>query len=114
MGFLFEKLPEVKKTKVRQWLKFEGVRVNGRVVVRGDRGVKAGDVVVLDPKSKPVAGPRLPSGRRIVHEDDALMLIEKPAHLLLIATNAAQDATVYPELLDSVMETPPGLSLIPI
>jgi 23S rRNA pseudouridine1911/1915/1917 synthase len=95
LSFLFDKLPEVKRTKVRQWLKFEGVRVNGRVMVRGDHAVKAGDVVVLDPKSKPVAGPRLPSGMKIVHEDEALMVIEKPANLLSIATKAEQEATVY-------------------
>lgn len=108
LGFLFEKLPEVKRTKVRQWLKFEGVRVNGRVVVRGDQEVRAGDVVVLDPKSKPVAGLRLPSGMRIVHEDEALMVIEKPANLLSIATKAEQEATVYAKLMDYVRQTQRG------
>ena len=108
LSFLFDKLPEVKRTKVRQWLKFEGVRVNGRVMVRGDHAIKPGDVVLLDPKSKPVAGPRLPSGMKIVHEDEALMVIEKPANLLSIATKAEQEATVYAKLMDYVRQTQRG------
>jgi 23S rRNA pseudouridine1911/1915/1917 synthase len=108
LSFLFDKLPEVKRTKVRQWLKFEGVRVNGRVMVRGDHAIKPGDVVLLDPKSKPVAGPRLPSGMKIVHEDEALMGIEKPAILLSIATKAEQEATVYAKLMDYVRQTQRG------
>lgn len=105
LAYLFEQMPEVKRTKVRQWLKFDGVRVNGRVVARGDHAIKPGDVVLLDPKSKPAPGPRLPSGMKIVHEDEVVIIIEKPANLLSIATKAEQEATVYAKLMDYVRMT---------
>jgi 23S rRNA pseudouridine1911/1915/1917 synthase len=102
LPYLFDQLPEVKRTKVRQWLKFDGVRVNGRVIARGDHALKQGDVVLLEPKTKPVPGPRLPSGMKIVYEDEAVIIIEKPANLLSIATKAEQEATVYAKLMDYV------------
>jgi 23S rRNA pseudouridine1911/1915/1917 synthase len=72
------------------------------VIARGDHEIKPGDVVLLEPKSKPAPGPRLPAGMKIVHEDDALIVIEKPANLLSIATKAEQEATVYAKLMDYV------------
>ena len=108
LPYLFEQLPEVKRVKVRQWLKFDGVRVNGRVVSRGDHALLPGDVVLLEPKSKPAPGPRLPSGMKIVHEDEALIVIEKPANLLSIATKAEQEATAYAKLTDYVRQARRG------
>ena len=108
LPYLFEQLPEVKRVKVRQWLKFDGVRVNGRVVSRGDHALLPGDVVLLEPKSKPAPGPRLPSGMKIVHEDEALIVIEKPANLLSIATKAEQEATAYAKLTDYVRQAHRG------
>jgi 23S rRNA pseudouridine1911/1915/1917 synthase len=102
LPFLFEKLPEVKRTKVRQWLKFDGVRVNGRVIHRGDHALIAGDEIVLDPQSRPDPGPRLPSGMKILHEDTAIIVIEKPNNLLSIATKAEQEATAYAKLTEQV------------
>jgi 23S rRNA pseudouridine1911/1915/1917 synthase len=108
LPFLFETLPEVKRTKVRQWLKFDGVRVNGRLIHRGDHPLLPGDVVLLDPQSRPEPGPRLPAGMRIVHEDPALIVIEKPANLLSIATKAEQEATAYAKLTDWVRQRERG------
>lgn len=102
LPFLFERLPEVKRTKVRQWLKFDGVRVNDRVIRRGDHPLMPGDKVVLDPQSRPDPGPRLPSGMKILHEDAAVIVIEKPHNLLSIATKAEQEATAYAKLTEHV------------
>lgn len=108
LTFLFEHLPEVKRTKVRQWLKFKGVQVNGRVVVRADHTLRAGDTVLLEPKAKALPGPGLPSGMRIIHDDAAVIVIEKPAGLLSIATEKEQEATAYAKLTDYVRRTPRG------
>lgn len=70
--------------------------------------MKAGDEVRLEPKEKRAAGPRLPAGMRIVHEDEALVVIEKPANLLSIATKAEQEATAYAKLTDYVRQTQRG------
>ena len=106
LSFLCEKLPEVKRTKVRQWLKFNGVQVNSRVVVKATHGLRAGDVVTLEPKAKVAPATGLPSGMRIVHEDGAVIVIEKPAGLLSIATDKEQEATAYAKLTDYVRRTP--------
>lgn len=108
LEFLFQKLPEVKRTKVRQWLRFGGVRVNGRVITRHDHALAAGDVVRLEPQARPPPGPRLPRGMRIVHEDAALIVIEKPAGLLSIASKAEREATAYARLTDYVRQTQRG------
>ena len=106
LSFLFEKLPEVKRTKVRQWLKFNGVQVNGRVVAKATHALHAGDVVTLEPKAKAAPATGLPPGMRIIHEDASVIVIEKPAGLLSIATDKEQEATAYAKLTDYVRRTP--------
>lgn len=102
LAFLFAQLPEVKRVKVRQWLKYEGISVNGIVVVRSDHPLKAGDIVEVSTKVKPAPGPRLPAGMVIRYEDEAVIVIEKPANLLSIATDAGGDSTAYTALTDYV------------
>ena len=107
LPFLFEKLPEVKRTKVRQWLKFEGIRVNGRVAKHSNHPMKAGDVVKLAPTPKPPPGPALPAGMKLIHEDASVIVILKPAKLLYIATKNAGEVTAYSELTQYVKENHP-------
>jgi 23S rRNA pseudouridine1911/1915/1917 synthase len=103
LPFLFEKLPEVKRMKVRLWLKYEGVEVNGVVVVRSDHTLYPGDILRLTSKVKPPQGPSLLAGMGILYEDDAILVIEKPAGLLSIATDTGQqEATAYSKLIDYV------------
>jgi len=102
LPFLFAHLPEVKRLKVRQWLKYGGVSVNGVVVVRSDHALLPGDIVLLEPKAKAAPGPRLPAGMVIRYEDDAVIVIEKPANLLSIATDAGGESTAYTALNDYV------------
>ena len=44
-AFLFASYPQTKKIKIKQWLKFASVLVNGKVAKRFDRELIAGDVV---------------------------------------------------------------------
>lgn len=108
LPFLFAKLPEVKRTKVRQWLKFDGIQINGRVAKRSNVEIKAGDVITLAPTAKPVPVPELPAGMKLIHEDAAVIVILKPAKLLSIATRTAGGVTAYSELLDYVKEVHRG------
>lgn len=108
LPFLFQKLPEVKRAKLRQWLRFGGIRVNDRVVTRHDHALAAGDAVRVESPSPPAAGPRLPKGMRILYEDEALLVIEKPANLLSIASKAEREATAYAKLTDYVRQTRRG------
>jgi 23S rRNA pseudouridine1911/1915/1917 synthase len=102
LPFLFAQLPEVKRIKVRQWLKYDGVSVNGVTVVRSDHPLTAGDIVELSPQAKAAPGPRLPAGMVIRYEDEAVIVIEKPANLLSIATDAGGESTAYTALNDYI------------
>jgi len=94
--FLFAAWPEVKRTKVKQWLKFGAVRVNEVVVTRHDHALQAGDKVTIIPgKAPPPQAEDLPEGMKILHEDDHILVIHKPANLLTIATDKEKERTAY-------------------
>ncbi len=99
---LFAEWPEAKKKQVRTWLKFGCIAVNGRTVTQFDRPLKPGDTVTL--REKGVAAPetKLASGIRIRHEDDDILVVEKPAGLLSIASAGEQDKTAYVALTTHV------------
>jgi 23S rRNA pseudouridine1911/1915/1917 synthase len=99
LPFLFLSLPEVKKTKVRNWLKYGQIQVNGEPITRHDHPLSPGDVVSLATTSPSRAESVLPKGMRIVFEDEAILVIEKPANLLSIATDAQKEKTAHAHLM---------------
>lgn len=105
---LFAQLHEVKRTKLRQWLRHGGVSVNDRVVTRHDHPLRAGDRVRVRTPERPPEGPKWPKGMRLVHEDEALLVIEKPSGLLSIASKAEREVTAYAKLTDHVRQTQRG------
>jgi 23S rRNA pseudouridine1911/1915/1917 synthase len=102
LAYLFAAWPEVKKKTAREWLKFRLVTVNGAIVTQFDRALKPGDVVAI--RSKAFAAPetKLPGGILIRHEDAAIIVIEKPADLLSIASPSEDEQTAYAHLTDHV------------
>ena len=84
--------------RLKQWLAGARVRVNGAVVFRGDVTVGPDDRVELG--SPPPAG--FPAPLRLVHEDDHLVVVDKPAGLLTIATETERERTAYRLLGDWV------------
>lgn len=83
--------PESSGRRLKQWLGEGRVRLSGRVVRDGREPVRAADTLVLAPHGEPV----FPAGLRRVHEDDALLVIEKPPGLLSIATEKERERTAY-------------------
>jgi 23S rRNA pseudouridine1911/1915/1917 synthase len=83
--------PGTSSRRLKQWLADARVRVNGLVVSRGDALVGPDDRVDLD--AAPTAA--LPASLRLVHEDEHLIVVDKPAGLLTIATEAERGRTVY-------------------
>lgn len=79
------------------------MRVNGEVIRRGAVPVTATDRVILG------APPAVfPSVLRLVHEDDDLLVVDKPAGLLTIATERERHRTAYRMLRDYVAAQPGG------
>jgi 23S rRNA pseudouridine1911/1915/1917 synthase len=102
LPFLFAAWPEVKKKTARDWLKFRLVTLNGRIVTQFDRPLQPGDVVAI--RSKTFAAPetRVGGGILIRHEDAAILVVEKPADLLSIASPSEEEQTAYAFLTDHV------------
>ncbi|MBI3455765.1 MAG: RluA family pseudouridine synthase [Candidatus Rokubacteria bacterium] len=83
--------PESSGRSLKQWLAQGRVRVDGEVVRDGRATVGPDRTVVLSPQGRVV----FPSALRLVHEDDDLLVIDKPAGLLSIATQRERGRTVY-------------------
>jgi 23S rRNA pseudouridine1911/1915/1917 synthase len=79
----------------KQMLATGRVRVNGGVKRDPRLLLAAGDVIEIG--GKEIRGPR-PRGLAIVHEDDAVIVVDKPAGLLTIATERERERTLYAEL----------------
>lgn len=75
---------------IKQWLEGGRVRVNGAVVRRGDTVVRSSDRVELGP---PVV--TFPAELRLVYEDERVLVVDKPAGLLTVATESERERTVY-------------------
>ncbi len=90
--------PEASRRSLKQWLARSRVRVNGAVVTRGDAEIAAGDRVEL---AAPAPAP-CPVPIRLVHEDDDILVVDKPSGLLTIATERERERTAYRLLRDWV------------
>jgi 23S rRNA pseudouridine1911/1915/1917 synthase len=83
--------PDTSGRRLKQWLEGGRVRVNGAVVRRGDVAVTAADRVELGVPPPPP----FPAPLKLVHEDDDLIVIDKPPGLLTIADAGERQHTAY-------------------
>jgi 23S rRNA pseudouridine1911/1915/1917 synthase len=90
--------PEASRRSLKQWLTGSRVRVNGAVVVRGDVEVEPADRIELTSPAPPAC----PAPLRLVHEDDDILVVDKPSGLLTIATESERERTAYRLLRDWV------------
>src|SRR5262249_61686242 len=82
--------PGASRTARRGWLASGRVRVDGVVVRRGG--------TELDPAARVSLGGAVtvfPAALRLVHEDEDLLVIDKPAGLLTVATERERGRTAY-------------------
>ena len=103
LAFLFEAWPETKKKQVRAWLKFGSVAVNGRVITQFDHKLNPGDKVSIRPKG--MAAPETKfgeSGSASGMKTPNIIVIEKPAGLLSIASPSEDEKTAYAFLTNHV------------
>ena len=94
--FLFKALKDLKKTKIKQVLKFGSVRVNGRVITWYQHPLKPGDKIeILGKERASVERSKAELGLKIVYEDNDLLVVEKLAGLLTMGTEREKEATLY-------------------
>lgn len=85
------------RTKAKQLLKRGAVTVNELTVEGLAPALSPGNRVSISRSARATAVIP-PMGIRIIHEDDALLVIEKPAGLLAIATEKERTKTAYYQL----------------
>ena len=93
MKFLLEKSSNRKK--VKSWLNYKAVRVNGIPIHQFDHPLHLGDIVMITQDRFAPPETELPSGIHILHEDEAIIVIDKPPGLLSIATDSEKEKTAY-------------------
>ncbi len=103
--------PDASGVSRKDWLARGRVTVDGEVIRDGRAQIADGARVGLGAET--VARVKLGHPLTLVHEDDHLLVIEKPADLLTIATESEQERTAY-RLVFSYLgsKRPPGRPLI--
>jgi len=83
------------KTKVKQLLKHRAIAVNEKTVTGHDHLLSVGDILSLDSRPEPGSDILEKYSIEVLHEDDAVMVINKPSGLLTIATENEKRETAY-------------------
>ncbi len=103
IDFLFGALKGFKKNKVRNYLKFGAIKVNGTVSKRYDHYLRKGDEVEVETNKRQIIAASRRYPFKIIHEDDDIIVIEKPSGLLSIAVDEeSTEPTAYRELTEYV------------
>ncbi len=85
------------RTKVKQLMRHRALEVNGKAAQGFDHLLCKGDTISVR-KDKNQSKVVLSPGIKIIFEDDDLIVIEKPAGLLTIATETEKTKTAYYQL----------------
>lgn len=101
---------EVSRARLQQVIKEGGVSLNGVVALDGKRKVAEGDAIALVmPEAKPAA----PAGQDIpldvVYEDEHLIVIDKPAGLVVHPAGGHEDGTLVNALIAHCGESLSGI-----
>ena len=99
LGALF---PESSRRSRKQWIEMGRVRVNGVAIRRVESPVSEADRIELGGPPPPA----FPADLRRIHEDDEIIVIDKPPGLLTIATESERERTAYRLLRDYVAGQP--------
>jgi 23S rRNA pseudouridine1911/1915/1917 synthase len=96
LAWLLDTLRPMNRTRVKQLLRHGRVSVNGATTTRHDHPLRPGDRVAISRAGAVPADRSLEeAGISIVLEDDALLVIDKPAGLLTVATEAEKTDTAF-------------------
>ena len=98
------------RTRVQSWIEGGLVTVNGSVVRRASSRAAAGDVVAI---ALPAAAARRPMAHeevavRVLYEDEHLVIVDKPAGIVVHPTHKHPAGTLMNALLWPARAWPPG------
>jgi len=101
-------VPGASNRTLRRMLQQRRVRLNGRITTSAGVEARSGDVVEI---GKRVALPRRIHNIDILTEDDAILVVHKPAGLLTVATPHESERTAYAFLREYVKQQDPARKL---
>ena len=109
---LSKSFPNSSKNKIRKMLTEGRISVNGEIEHKAKRSLKESDIVeILDKTiSRELTPPpkQKPTNLNIIFEDEDILLVEKPAGLLSIATNKMEPDTLHSRCVDYVKSKDPS------
>jgi len=105
MPFLIASLPRQSRNNIKSLLTRGQVSVDGQIVRQYNHLLQPGQEVIVD--RSPVWGKVVAQGLKILYEDSSLLVVDKPAGLLTIATDSEKENTAYHHLMDYVREKNP-------
>jgi 23S rRNA pseudouridine1911/1915/1917 synthase len=94
LAWLLEALRPMSRTRVKELLRDGRVAVNGTPTTRFDHPLRPGDRVTID-RDRSVARDLERAGIAVLFEDDAVIVLDKPAGLLTVATEAEKIDTAF-------------------
>ncbi len=117
--FLRHEVPELSRTEVQRLIRTGAARVNGRIVNAPSLRVDSGDTVEFDaPGPAEPDAPPIPQDLDfgVVHEDEHVIVVDKPAGLAVHAGAGRKDQTlvngllaIFPELAELEPVQRPGI-----
>lgn len=100
MKFLIEKLPDQRRNNIKSLLAHRQVQVDGQAVSQYNHPLQPGQEVVINWSLVRDEGPS--HGLKIIYEDAFIIVIDKPAGLLSMASDKEKVLTAYHQLTDHV------------
>lgn len=103
-------LPEYSRSRLQQWVRDGGVSVNGAQASVKQK-VSGGQIILVEPEAAPEVSAYLPENipLDILHEDDTLMVINKPAGLVTHPGSGNWTGT----LLNALLHHAPQVANVP-
>ena len=105
MVFLIEKMPDQARNNIKSLLTHRQVLVDEKVVTQYNHLLSVGQEVVVNWSL--VRDEEHLKGLKIIYEDSELIVIDKPAGLLSMASDNEKQRTAYHQLTDYVRRTNP-------
>ena len=100
LQWLLMNLQPMNRTRIKQLLQHGRISVNGVTVTRHDHELKPGDKVEI---GKQATSPHLARlGIKIIHEDDSIVIIDKPFGLLTVGTDTQKVDTAIARLNEAL------------
>ncbi|MDH6355515.1 23S rRNA pseudouridine1911/1915/1917 synthase [Dysgonomonas sp. PH5-45] len=101
MTYLVEKKIRKSRNAIKSLFAHKQIKVNGRTTTQFDHPLAVGDVVTIH-KTNKAYDTKLLKGVKIVYEDEFLLVVEKDAKLLSVATDRERSETAYSIINDYI------------